>query len=308
MARRIGFHVYSVRVRERYSREYETLSALRGRQDLLVLLCTEMTKARNAQNDNEEHERVVCIRRVDKNGRHLTGLIETGHYGETSNIVHAKNGRVTHLQTTEEASLLPCFFRLVIPSNKNQGLLILQRDNRLQAKQIFRGLVEPAVKKFDSNLSCEIEPVVNQETFAKLVGDGEIQQIKFIKLSITQDFADEYDRGKHETEGSMELTIKARRGRSLPMKSHLTKWLATKTQVNDLFVVPGLDFDYDTVKADVRIGHSRRTLDFGKRLSNPVIDMTGQLKRDKSGHPTYASLLEETEKLAADQMFDAFGE
>jgi hypothetical protein len=158
-------------------------------------------------------------------------------------------------------------------------------------------------------LRCEIEPIMNRETFEKLVGGGEVQQIKFIRMSIPEDFADAYDKGKHETEGSMELVIKARRGRGLPMKNRLVDWMKSNASVRDQFQVPGLEFEYDTVKADLRIGKNKRTLDFGKRLSNPIIDLTDDVKFDrKSGHPTYPSLLEETAKLAEDQMFEIFGE
>jgi hypothetical protein len=187
--------------------------------------------------------------------------------------------------------------------------LILQRDNRVQAKQMFRSLVIPILQKFDENLRCQIEPIMNRETFEKLVGSGEVQQIKFIRMSIPEDFADAYDKGKHETEGSMELVIKARRGRGLPMRKRLVDWMKSDASVRDQFQVPGLEFDYDTVKADLRIGKNKRTLDFGKRLSNPIIDLTNEVKFDgKSGHPTYPSLLEETATLADDQMFEMFGE
>lgn len=309
MARRIGFHTYSFRVRGKYKENYENLSSISGKQDLLSLLHSSMSKDLGNQNDNEEFERLSCIKKVDRNGRHLTGLIEAGHYGETANIVHAKSGRTMHFQKTDEASLLPCFFRLVLPANRDQGLLILQRDNRIQGKQAFRDFVESAVKKFGPNLNCEIEPILNRETFMKMIGEGEIQQLKFIRLSIPQDFADAYDKGMKETKGTMEVTIKARRRGSLPMKKRVNEWLNSKERINDLFTIPGLeDFAYDTVKADIRIGDTRRTVDFGKRLSNPIIDLTGQLKRDKNGHPTYASLLEETQRLASDKMFEAFGE
>jgi len=179
----------------------------------------------------------------------------------------------------------------------------------VQAKQVFRALVTPVLHKFDQDLKCEIEPIMNRETFEKLVGDGQVQQIKFIRMSIPEDFAEAYDKGKHETEGSMEVIVKARRGRGLPMRKRLVDWMTSNGSVHDHFQVPGLDFDYDTVKADLRIGKNKRTLDFGKKLSTPIIDLTDNLKFElKSGHPTYASLLEETEKLAEDGMFDAFGE
>ena len=284
-----------------------TSLSLRGKDDFLELLRTGLKANLNAQEDDTQYERIRCLRRIDTTDRAITGLIEAGHYGETANIVHAKTGKTVHQQSTDEASLLPIFFRPVVPKGKDKGLLVLQRDNRVTGKQILKSLVDPIVRKLDEDLVCEMEPIMNRETFEKMVGDGQIQQIKFIKMMIPQDFADEYDNGRQTEQGTMELIVKARRGRGLPMKKRLTEWMTSDKGVNDLFKVPGLDFEYDTVKADLRIGKNKRTVDFGKKLSNPIIDLTDEVSF-RRGHPTYESLLPATEKLAADHMFEDYGE
>jgi hypothetical protein len=292
MARQIGFHLYSIQVREKYGKTYETLSSLRGKQDFLSLLNGGMKTTLYSQKDDESDERITCLKRVDLSARNLTGLMEAGHYGETANIVHSKTGRTVHQQATEEASLLPFFFRIVIPQGKDRGLLILQRDNRLRGKQILKSVVDPILSKFDESLKCEMEPIMNRETFEKMVGEGQIQQIKFIKMSIPQDFADEYDKGRDEERGTMELTVKARRGRGLPMKKRLTDWMTSDKGVKDLFKVPGLDFEYDRVKADLRIGRNKRTVDFGKKMSNPIIDLTDEVTMRRGHQPRSSQVYE----------------
>lgn len=307
MPRQVGFHVYSVKVRKKYQRDTQVLSNISGRDDLLTILQAGLGRCLNSQNTGEAIERVACLKRFEISNRHVVGLIEAGHYGEFTNIVHSRSGQVVHVQGTEEAALLPCFFRLFLPQHSGQGLLILQRDNRVQSKGALMSILNPILRKFDDELSFEVLPIMNKETFEQLVGDGQIQQLKFIRHSIMQDFADEYDRGRDQTEGTMEVVVKARRGKSLPMKQRLVSWMNSANSVRDMFELPGLaGFEFDQVKADLRIGRNKRTVDFGKKLTNPIIDLTDKIQW-RRGRPTWESLVNSTLELAQDEMFDLEG-
>jgi hypothetical protein len=307
MARQVGFHVYSVKVRERYQRKTEILSNLCQRYDFLDVLNEGMNNILHSQNTDKSAERVACLKRVEVSGRHLIGLLEAGHYGESADIVNAQTRRVVHVQGTQEAALLPCFFRLVIPVGNERGLLILQRDNRVQSKGALMSVLNPILSSLSPDLACQVEPIMNRQTFERLVGNGQIQQLKFIRYSITQDFADEYDHGRDQTEGSMELTVKARRGKSLPMKDRIAGWMNSSGSISDMFEIPGLEgFDFETVKADLRIGNRKQTVDFGKKLTNPVIDLSDKIMW-QGGRPTWSSLVAATNDLAQDEMFDMEG-
>lgn len=307
MPRQAGFHVYSVKVRKKYQRETEVLSDILGKDDLLTILQAGLKQRLNAQSTDEAIERVACLKRAEVSERNILGLIEAGHYGESTNIVHSRSGQIVHVQGTEEAALLPCFFRLVIPKHTELGLLILQRDNRVQSKGALMSILTPILRQYDDELGFEVLPILNKQTFEKLVGEGQIQQLKFIRHSITQDFADEYDRGRHQIEGTMEVTVKAQRGKSLPMKQRLISWMHSADSVRDIFELPGLEgFEFDQVKADLRIGRNKRTVDFGKKLTNPIIDLTDKIQW-RRGRPTWDSLVSSTLELAEDEMFDLEG-
>jgi hypothetical protein len=310
MARQIGFHFYSFKIWQRYTRNYEALSALRGRQDSLPLLRDGMQGVIDAQRTDDAAKRMACLKRVDMDGRNLTGIIEAGSYGETANIVHARTGRINHRQNTEEATMLPCFFRLVIPRNNERGVLVLQRDNRVPAKQALAKIIQNVLFNFDEELTCDFTPIANKATFERMVQNGEVQELRFIRLSIPQDFADGYDRGRHELKGSVELSYKANRGASLPLKTLLRSWMRGTAGALDQYEIPGLeDFEFDNVKAEIRVGKKLQTVDFGRRLTHPIIDVTDKVTFDRrSGHPTYESLLEVSAELAEDDAFTAYGE
>jgi hypothetical protein len=306
MARQIGFHVYSVRVREKFRRSHETLSRIQGDKDLLSVLHAGMKQILEQQKKEADVERVAYLKKCSvADDRHLVGILEAGHYGEDIDIMDVNSGQLAHRQTQNEASVVPCFFRLIVPKGETTGLLILQRENRVQSKGAFLSLVQPVIADMNADLNLEIMPVMNSETFQTLVGDGKVQQVRFIRHSVPPDFADLYGTGKNlaEETGSVELVFKAARGRTLPLGSRFLNWMmSTRDGGNsDLFELK--NFPTDSIKADLRIGRRRRTVDFGKRLTSPIIDLTDQITL-RRGRPTWDSLLEATASLAEDQLAD----
>lgn len=304
MPRKIGFHIYTVRVRQRYHRESETLNSICGEFDLYELLAKGLKKEVEKHKKDESTERLSCMKKVTSQGRSITGLINAGHYGEASDIVSSINAELSYEKKTTDAEMIPCFFRIDIPEDKDEALLILQRDNRVSCKSAFTSLVAPLVAAQNPNLTVAVTPLTSAQVFKQLVSEGEVQRLRFIKMGITDDFADSYDKGHKEVEGSMELIVKARRGFSLPFRAILGNWLSSKEMVKEIFEVPALDFD--TVKADVKIGRTVRTLDFGKKFSQPIVDLTADVKFGSDGHPTYASLIAATEQLATDQLSEMY--
>jgi hypothetical protein len=304
MPRKVGFHIYTVRVKQRYHSESETLSSICGEFDLMELLRSGLKKELENHKNDESAERMACMKKVNSQERSITGLLNAGHYGEASDIISSINAALSYEKKTTDAEMIPCFFRIDIPEDKDEALLILQRDNRVSCKGAFTSLIAPLVAAKNPNLAVAITPLTSAQVFKQLVSEGEVQRLRFIRMGITDDFADSYDKGHKEVEGSMELVVKARRGFSLPFKSILGKWLSSKEMVNEIFEVPALDFD--TVKADVKIGRTVRTLDFGKKFSQPIVDLTADVKFGSDGHPTYASLVAATQQLAADQLSEMY--
>lgn len=304
MARQIGFHVYSLRVKKRYHRESQVLSNIDDQHDLLTVFQRGMRGNINAQSTDAQVERVACLKRLERSDRHLMGLLEAGHYGEANDIVDSTSGRLVHSQAVEEAVLLPCFFRLVIIEGRRRGLLILQRDNRVQSKGALLSVLKPILASIDVDLVLHVDPIMNYKTFEHWVGNGQVQQLRFVRHSITEDFADEYDRGRDQTEGTMEVVIKARRGRSLPFRDKILRWFNSTEPVRDIFEIPGLtDFEYDDVKVDLKIGKRTKRVDFGKKLTNPIIDLTDSITW-RQGRPTWDSLIRATQELADDEMLE----
>lgn len=306
MARQIGFHIYSVRIRKKYQ-DLETLSSLLGRQDAHPLFEAGIRERIGHQRIDEAAHRTACFRRCDVDDRDITGLIEAGHFGQTATIVHAQTGETAHRQRLHESSLLPCFFRLSLPLHANRGLLILQRDNRVPAKQSLELLLNDILYRFDNDLVCALFPIANRATFERLVGDGEVQELRFVRLMTPEDLSDAYDRnGRIERPGTAELIYRARRGAFLPLKRALRR-IAGGEDPRTQFEFP--DFPFDRIKAKIRIGSKLQTVDFGRGISQPIIDVTDQVELEpRTGHPIYESLVRITREMAENEDLTAYGE
>lgn len=219
----------------------ETLDSIQGETDLIDVLCDGLKSDIEAHKKDEEAGRMACVKRVDKRERSLTGLFTAGHYGESSDIVDSVSAAVSYEKKTTDAEMLRCFFRLEVPEDRDEALLFLQRDNRVSSKAAFSALVNSIVMRVDAELRVTIDPLVTREEFDKLIDDGEVQTLRFIKMGLTPDLADSYDSGHTETDGSIEYVVKARRGRSLPFRNLLKGWSVASGSIKEVFALPALD-------------------------------------------------------------------
>jgi hypothetical protein len=272
--------------------------------DFFHVLSIGMKHELQKHKNDQSNERLACLDKIVDKDRVIAGLFHAGHYGEGHNIVDSTNALVSYRKKTTDADMLPCFFRLDIPKERNEALLVLQSDVRVSAKAAFVSFIEPFAKHPECPLTLTVRPVMNKGVFMKLVREGKVQKLRFIKMGITSDFADSYDSGHGEVHGTMELIVKARRGGSLPFAGKINEWLSSRKQVRELYEVEGLDFD--TVKADVRVGKTTRTLDFSKKMTTPIFDLTSDVIFGNNGHPTFESLVEATRSLAEDHLSEMY--
>lgn len=55
------------------------------------------------------------------------------------------------------------------------------------------------------------------------------------------------------------------------------------------------------------IGRKKQTVDFGKKLNNPILDLSADVKVASDGHPTYTSLVAATQELAEGYLESMYG-
>ncbi len=135
-----------------------------------------------------------------------------------------------------------------------------------------------------------VNPLVPAQLLNQYLESGRIIKIRFIRFSIPADIADAYDiDGQAEEGGSSEYIVSARRNGRLPLVSRIREFLDGKRKLNSLIELQ--NFEYDSVKVEVNIGGTRRTLDLSDLSKlRPYYDISSGVKIGDNGHPTYTSI------------------
>lgn len=298
MPRVTSLAAYAVKVWNPSDREYESISDFDGNgADLFEFLHGTLVGLKTKTLDQEELQQAISVPKLEKDGRILCGLIETGQYGHESEFINVKTTEVVYRRKKTDAEMLPFYFYLEIPEGAEDGILILQRTATFGIRKVLHWVLGIAFEEKYPEFKLRFAPVVVESEFDKFMR-GKIQKIHFIKKTIPADIADSYDRGHHEVRGSVELVIRASKGSILPMNTWLSRMFKGK-QPGGLFALDDENFTYDNIKAEVKLGHATRTIN----AANPgrirsYFDVTDKVRTGANGHPLYNSIKGEADKLA----------
>jgi hypothetical protein len=294
----VSLAAYNIKVWNTSDKDFEVLSDFDAEEsDLLEFLHSILLDIKNDTLDQEELQQAMSVLKLDKQSRTLAGLIETGEYGRESNIINVETKKTVYRRKKEDAEMWPFYFFIEVPEGTEDGLLILQRTSVYGIRKVLHWVLNTAFTEQYPDLRLRLLPLVDQEELEKFV-KGRVQKVSFIRKSIPRDVADTYDRGHQEVRGSTELVIHATRGDGLPMNNWLSRIFRTKQPAGVFALDEREKFVYENVKAKVKVGYSTRTLD----VANPIrlrsyYDVTDTVNMGSGGHPTYASIHAEAQKL-----------
>ena len=150
-------------------------------------------------------------------------------------------------------------------------MLILQRRAQYGIRTVFLQDFTQYFKEFDSTIQVEINPLVPQNLIDQYLQDGRLTKVRFIRFSIPADVTDAFEGGGHiEESGQTELVISAGRSQRLPLLDRIRDVVNRRRGVSEMIELH--DFDYETVKVELEVGGSRKTVD----LSN-IMKLRGVL-------------------------------
>jgi hypothetical protein len=193
----------------------------------------------------------------------------------------------------------PFYFFIKIPEGTEDGLLILQRTGHFGIRKVLHWVLDSAFTEKYPDLKLRLSSLADEDQMEKYV-QGRVQEITFVRKTISADVEDNYDRGHKEVQGSVELVIRARRGSALPMNSWLTQVFRSRKSTGIFAFEKSQKFAYENVKAKVKVGHASRTINAGNPLTlRPYHDITDTVKIGKNGHPNFDSIDRLARDLAA---------
>ena len=186
--------------------------------------------------------------------------------------------------------MVPFYFLVNLPAQRDEGVLILQRRSQYGIRTVFLQDFAQYFKQFDSTLEVEINPLIPQSLIDQYLHDGRLTKVRFIRFAIPADVANAFDAWGHvEEPGYTELVISARRNQRLPLLGRFHDVVNGKRDVNEMIELH--DFKYDTVKVELDLAGSRRTVDLSDIMKlRAYYDITLELEVGANGHPVFASI------------------
>lgn len=244
--------------------------------------------------DNEEMQKVLRLSpdTFSPFGRELSGIVESGEYGYTAEIIDRTSGQRVHSKGMNHAEMIPFYFHLFVPQGKTKGILILQRFKQFGIYGIFgETIAREFVNRFPG-FKIILKPLVSDEIANNLINQGQLKKITFKTLNLSPNILNAADNRDNGNVGRIEYSIVANRGCSLPFLTGIRERLRTARNIPEMF---GLgDFEFNTISVSVKLNGHSRTLDLSTLSEvGAYFDITDQVAIDEnSAHPEINSIRE----------------
>ncbi|MQW00711.1 hypothetical protein GHK46_26350 [Sinorhizobium medicae] len=223
--------------------------------------------------------------------RVVHGYINYGTHGFESKLKDVKTRRQKYKREATDLEEIPLYFQIWSPSSSDHALIAFQS---FQGRSCINNVRLAMIQDFQERFPGFVISFRIIAASGAILGEAPVKALTFIK---PKQSSDRFDRvlGRPTEELEYELTVRSRkRGGMISRYKDLS---AIVSQADDGFV----EFDgreFEGVKADVAIGKKRRTVGiFGSGSDAGLIDVSDNIKRDKSGHPTLQSIMGEVDEL-----------
>lgn len=301
----VSLSSYTLRVKEKSTNKYIILDQLNEEDDTLEIFTSFFDHFLANVAGEDESKKLFRIHRYQParsieiestEYRLISGIVKTGSYGYESDIVNKNGNIITHHRTSEEAELLPFYFLVAIPRNKDEGIVILQSFKQYGIKKIFTENFENYFKSERAEYKIEINDLIPEKLLTELLERGSVTKLRYISFKQPVDLADAVDTEDHEEDPNLkaELILSEKKGIISGVVNSIKGRLPYKKGQNDdplKKLIEITSFEYDTVKIEVRVNGKYRNIDLCD-LGNirPTMNITGDVVFLNSGHPEFDSI------------------
>jgi hypothetical protein len=260
--------------------------------------------------DNTDMQKVLRLSHNTLNpfGRKLSGIVESGHYGYSAEIIDITSGESVHQKGVNHAELIPFYFHLFIPTNKTKGILILQRFKQFGIYRIFSDAIGKEFTRSFSGFKIILKPLLSDDIAYNLINQGQLKKITFKTSNLSPSILKAADENENENFGRIEYSIVANRGCSLPFLKGLQEKLKTSGNIPELFGLA--EFESNLISVTVKLNGKSRTLDLSTLDDvGAYFDITDQVEINKnSAHPEINSIREISNGIINDLLVSLFPE
>jgi hypothetical protein len=209
-------------------------------------------------NDHKQVTMKVSRLEIDQSNRLIFGIIDSGLYGNSSTLVDKETFKEVFKKESRHSDVLPFFFLLSIPKNKNESILILERISEKGIRKPFDYILQRNFKNMFPNFNIDIGHLIPSQMAEDFIKRGTIKTLRFIKFNIPHDKIDALEEGHEEILFDREVVYKAK---SLPIKNRLLSIFKPGKTTENLFEMKDLNQEeYDSIKVEIELGGSRKTI------------------------------------------------
>lgn len=266
-----------------------------------MILKNFLLKLKENKKKDEEEKKISFVSKFEENDDIFEGIIKSGSYGFTSEILDTDNDEVSYNKKKNEAEVLPFYFKISLKRYRvDQYYLILQRLGVLGIKSHLEKELNRYFRIHNQNfqnLSIKIHDLTSEKAINMYLDQGQVNEMRFIRYGVRRDITDQYDKGAKETKGYMELVIK---DHGIPIRDRLKKFFKSSNKDTKNFLAIE-SFPYDDVKVQFSLNKKNRTVTFSDlNKFKAYYEVSDDLTIGEDGHPTFDSLQIVSEDLLSD--------
>lgn len=235
-------------------------------------------------------------REDDQDGSHK-GYVQYGTYGFESNLVNNKTKTKNYRRQVDDVEEIPLFYEFWFPAVANFGLIAFQSFQGRSCISIVMSKMREAFETANPRYRLQYKKLLPNDVRGSLYYSAPVKKLRFIKRGAPSDITDRYLPNSVHGGIDFEVALSARRRRSLGDLGSMLESL--KSSAGGVVLHDGIEFN--EAVAEIKVGNAlRRVGVFGSNSDAGVIDLTDVITRGADGHPTFESMVKESDAILKD--------
>lgn len=294
---RVSIACYTIRIKERYTNDYYDLDNIQGRNlnDIMVEYLDSLTDEAHVY---ENDQKAIKCRSHNLNRNILNGIMTTGEYGFENELIDIENNTPSYTRSTNDVEFYPFYFLLEVIPGYNEAVILMQRFGNLGIRSMMTRSLTQFINENLEQCTIEVLPLVPRELLEEYIEEGRIRKFRFIRHTLPRDITDRFEQeGVRDEDGYAEYVVAVKsRVNGIPMTERFREFANGGQDVREF--VELRDFEYDTVKVELKINNKTRTINLGDIDSlRSYIDIHDDVIIDPSGHPNFESIDNEAKEI-----------
>lgn len=306
MAKKIYLSTYSLKILDRKA---ETLlGSFDGRNDFYEFfkkyvdsIFQNVRKTHSFRNKTVLHLTLDSPAEYNDNLRVIHGFISSGIGGDKYKVREDGTTNTSFESDPEKhITFRDLFFYIKIPRNKNFAYLILQKTRDLGAKNsIEKSLTNYLKESHYPQFEASIFNLVNGTVFGKMLEEGNLKNIDFIKKKIPATLDDFLGAGETTTKGTFTSSIRAYRSLGDYWKNVVSSIYLGNT-ANSIIELKDHNDSFDEIEIELELNKKVKTFHVSARhRTQPDIEVSRDLDF-QNNEPTKDSLIRVSEALISE--------